>query len=85
MFEIKLNAEDEIVLRGWFDASQVAKATEVFNNVNTSTIVNFKELEYISSAGLGVLLVTQNRHPVVRPPGRRAARRRRRGHHRRGS
>lgn len=61
MFEIKINEANEITLSGRFDASQVEKANAVFEKINRSTAVNFKELDYISSAGLSVLLVTQKR------------------------
>ena len=61
MFEIKMAENDEILLFGRFDASQVDKARKIFLNLETSHSVSFKELEYISSAGLGVLLETQKR------------------------
>jgi anti-sigma B factor antagonist len=52
---------DEILLAGRFDASQVDKAEGVFNTLSKSAVVDFRDLEYISSAGLGVLLMTQKR------------------------
>jgi anti-sigma B factor antagonist len=52
---------DEVMLFGRFDASQVEKARKIFVNIDTSHTVSFKDLEYISSAGLGVLLETQKR------------------------
>ena len=61
MFEIKMNEENEILLSGRFDASQVENANAVFEKINKSTLVNFKDLDYISSAGLSVLLVAQKR------------------------
>lgn len=61
MFEIKINESNEIILSGRFDASQVENANQVFEKINKSTVVNFKELDYISSAGLSVLLVAQKR------------------------
>jgi len=60
MFNIIVK-DGEILLSGRFDASQVEQAQAVFNKVNSSTYVNFKDLDYISSAGLGVLLSTQKR------------------------
>lgn len=61
MFTAKLTGENEIHLVGRFDASQVEPAKSIFSRVTRSSVVNFKELEYISSAGMGVLLMTQKR------------------------
>jgi anti-sigma B factor antagonist len=61
MLNIEINEDGHIVLAGRFDASQVAKAKEAFEQFNTSVTVDFRDLEYISSAGLGVLLFTQKR------------------------
>jgi anti-sigma B factor antagonist len=61
MFEATLGGENEVALSGRFDASQVDRAKIVFDALTRSTRVNFKDLEYISSAGLGVLIATQKR------------------------
>ncbi len=61
MLEIKINEANEIILSGRFDASQVENATAVFEKIDKSSVVNFKDLDYISSAGLSILLVTQKR------------------------
>lgn len=61
MFDAKINENKEIILSGRFDASQVDKARAVFSQITESSVVNFKDLEYISSAGLGVLLAAQKR------------------------
>lgn len=61
MFDIKIDDNNEIVLSGRFDASQTEKAATIFNEINKSCIVNLKDLDYISSTGLGVLLKTQKR------------------------
>lgn len=61
MFEIKIGEDNEVRLSGWFDASQVEEAKNVFNKINKTSSVNFNKLDYISSAGLGVLLMTQKR------------------------
>ncbi|MFQ5630041.1 MAG: STAS domain-containing protein, partial [bacterium] len=58
---IEMKNNDEIQLGGRFDAAQVGKANEVFDQVASSCVVDFKNLEYISSAGLGILLKTQKR------------------------
>ncbi len=61
MFEAKVTDSGKIVLSGRFDASQVAEAKKVFDQVQQPCTVDFKDLEYISSAGLGVLLGVQKR------------------------
>jgi len=61
MFDVKIDSKGEVQLFGRFDASQVEKAKAVFDSLEKSCTVNFKELEYISSAGLSVLLATQKR------------------------
>ena len=61
MFSITVNDTGVILLTGRLDAAQVDKAREVFAALEVSAVVDFKELDYISSAGLGVLLATQQR------------------------
>jgi len=61
MFEIQRVNSTEIKLTGHFDASQVATASEVFDSLQESSTVRFDGLSYISSAGLSVLLYTQQR------------------------
>lgn len=61
MFEIERVGNNSIRLRGRFDASQADKARNLLNEVGGSCIIDFKELDYISSAGLGVLLGVQKR------------------------
>ncbi len=61
MFSIEITPNKEVLLFGRLDASQAEKAKEVLDTVNESAVVNFKDLDYISSAGLGVLFATQKR------------------------
>jgi anti-sigma B factor antagonist len=61
MFNATMPEAGQVRLSGRFDAAQVEKARAVFDQVNTPTVVDFAELEYISSAGLGILLMTQRR------------------------
>ena len=61
MFHIVIDENKNIRISGRFDAAQEEKAFDVFNQVQKSCAVDFKDLEYISSVGLGVLLGTQKR------------------------
>lgn len=61
MFQAKRTDSGEILLIGRFDASQAEKASSAFEKIDKTTMVNLKELDYISSAGMGVLLATQKR------------------------
>ena len=60
MFDIHYNGPD-ICLVGRLDAAQAGKAREFFVEISVSQEVDFDKLDYISSAGLGVLLSTQKR------------------------
>ena len=61
MFEAKILDNGGISFSGRLDASQVEKADNVLTDITTSRTLHFKELEYISSAGLGILLAHQKR------------------------
>ena len=61
MFDIKLGDEGRILLSGRLDASQVESVRTVLGAVTESCMLDFSELEYISSLGLGVLLEAQKR------------------------
>jgi anti-anti-sigma factor len=61
MFEIRVTENKEIQLIGRLDASQVDKANEILDTITTTTVLDFSELEYISSAGLGILLEVRKR------------------------
>jgi anti-sigma B factor antagonist len=61
MFEITTAEDGTIQLHGRFDASQVASAAPVFDGVSDSCAVDLSDLNYISSAGLGLLFATQRR------------------------
>lgn len=60
MFEAR-QAGDRLHLIGRLDASQIEVAREAMNRLGASCIVDFGQLEYISSAGLGMLLGVQKR------------------------
>ena len=61
MLEIREGSNRELILTGRFDASQAEKAKEVFLSLSEGRTVDFAKLDYISSAGLGVLLAAQKR------------------------
>jgi len=61
MFEIKIGEQSTIQIIGRFDASQTELAKNIFKDITKTTKVDFENLNYISSAGLGVLLMTQKR------------------------
>jgi len=61
MFEIRLGGQGEVVLEGRLDAAQCDKALRFLDGVAAPRDVDLGALEYISSAGLGVLLKTQKR------------------------
>ena len=61
MFEIRLSEQGEVVMTGRLDAAQCDKALAFMDSVPAPRIVDLAGLEYVSSAGLGVLLKTQKR------------------------
>ena len=61
MLEIREGNNNHLILTGRFDASQVEKARGVFLSLNEGRTLDFSGLDYISSAGLGVLLAAQKR------------------------
>lgn len=61
MFDIRLSDNGAVYLSGRFDAAQVEKAKAVLDQLTVTTSVDFKDLVYVSSAGLGVLMATQKR------------------------
>ena len=61
MFSIEFKDNGEILCSGRLDAAQCARAEEFLGAVDRSSVLDFAQLEYISSAGLGILLKTQKR------------------------
>jgi anti-anti-sigma factor len=59
--QISVGENDEIVLSGRFDAAEAEKARQVFLSLEDAKTVDFARLDYISSAGLGVLLAAQKK------------------------
>ena len=61
MFKLESAEKGTIKLAGRFDASEVEQAETFFDGVTEPAIVDLAGLDYISSAGLGVLLKTEQR------------------------
>ena len=61
MFDSRELETGELAFSGRLDAAQVEKANKVLQGITSSKTIDFRELEYISSAGLGILLSNQKR------------------------
>jgi anti-anti-sigma factor len=58
VFDIRFEEDKKITLSGRFSAAGIGEAEQILNSVKGDCIIDFKELEYISSAGIGSLLKT---------------------------
>ena len=61
MFEIELSDSETDAVEGRLDAAQAVKAHAFLDQVGSQCVLYMEKLEYISSAGLGVLLKTHKR------------------------
>lgn len=61
MFEISFANDGNVGCVGRLDAAQCEKAQAFMDTITEARTLDFAALEYISSAGLGVLLKTQKR------------------------
>jgi len=61
MFKVEAISGNRIKISGRFSAANVPEAEPEFNKLTTSAVVDFSELDYISSGGLSVLLKAQKR------------------------
>ena len=61
MLVIDIDDERRVSLSGRLDAAQAPRAQEFLDTIPDLHIVDMRDLEYISSAGLGVLLRTHKR------------------------
>ena len=61
MFEIGLAEDGTVWLAGRLDAAESPRAQSFLDSLPTPKVLDLARLEYVSSAGLGVLLRTQKR------------------------
>lgn len=61
MLAIEYAADGSVVISGRLDAAQAATAQSFLDGVDGTVTLDCSRLDYISSAGLGVLLKTQKR------------------------
>jgi anti-anti-sigma factor len=61
MLAIEYAADGSVVVSGRLDAAQAATAQSFLDGVDGTVTLDCSRLDYISSAGLGVLLKTQKR------------------------
>ena len=61
MFEIEIANDGIVAMDGRLDAAQAVKAQTFLDLVEGQCVLDLSKLEYISSAGLGVLLKTHKR------------------------
>jgi anti-sigma B factor antagonist len=59
MFQVEYNKDIQTVfLRGSFDASKAEEVKEVLNRVDNSVSVDMSGLDFICSAGVGLMVMT---------------------------
>ena len=61
MFDIEMSEQGNVVVSGRLDAANAESALSFLNDVEGACVIDMGALEYISSAGLGVLLRTHKR------------------------
>lgn len=61
MLEIEQASDGKVILLGRLDAAEARKAQEFLDGLENPREIDCAGLEYISSAGLGILLRTQKR------------------------
>ena len=61
MFEIEIANDGIVAMDGRLDAAQAVKAQTFLDGIEGQCVLDLAKLEYVSSAGLGVLLKTHKR------------------------
>ena len=69
MFEIRVDESGQVLMKGRLDAAESDKALRVLRGLEGPLTVDLSGLDYISSAGIGVLIETYKRlgaagHPL---------------------
>jgi len=61
MFDMRIDADGRVVVSGRLDASESERALEILDGVKGPTVLDCSQLEYISSAGIAVIMQTYKR------------------------
>lgn len=62
MFNIQYQENTKTLsISGQFDHSKIKESTEIFQKINNSFTVDMKDLNYICSGGIGILVMTYSR------------------------
>ncbi|MBU8870846.1 MAG: STAS domain-containing protein [Gemmatimonadales bacterium] len=61
MFEIIRDEKGTVFLSGRLDAASCAEARDLLDEIHESCLIDFSSLDYIASAGLGLLVSVQRR------------------------
>lgn len=62
MFSIDYNSKNQTVyLHGKFDHSKANECKQIFGQIENSFTIDMSKLEFISSAGIGILVMTYSR------------------------
>jgi anti-anti-sigma factor len=61
MFEIQVEEGGRVKLAGRLDATQADRAKATLDTVKQATTLDLTDLDYVSSAGLGVIVLTFKR------------------------
>ena len=61
MFKIHMDESGTIFFKGKFVAGRTDEAEGILNGLTASAVLDFSELKYMSSIGLGIVIATQKR------------------------
>lgn len=61
MFKIDVDESGTIFFRGKFVAGQTEEAEGILDGLDASAVLDFSELKYMSSVGLGIVIAAQKR------------------------